>query len=284
MAGVPVVWASNHWRLVVDTHARNHPETAHECQDLRQADWTSLPKYDVLLASPACQGHSEASQPKRRTYHDAMRATALAVVDCAEVTRPKLLVVENVPQFSEWVLFPDWWSAMTRLGYKLSHQILVATEHGVPQRRRRLFITGTLNGRIPQIRMNIGVEPSFGPCLDPHAGGWRPIVSCRSEGAIDRIRRAQRISGSRCLVQHVTGHPGVPLHEPIRTITTKDQWVLVDGDRYRPLTVREYARGMGFRDSYELPEGSRCDIVRAVGNAVCPPVARDIIEALKEAA
>ena len=48
--------------------------------DLRQADWTTLPEYDLLCASPACQGHSPASQPRRRLYHDALRATAFAVI------------------------------------------------------------------------------------------------------------------------------------------------------------------------------------------------------------
>src|SRR5690242_5304548 len=80
MAGVPVAFAANHWPLAVETHKLNHPTTQHVCQDLRQADWTALPKYDLLLASPACQGHSTASQPQRRQYHDAMRATAWAVV------------------------------------------------------------------------------------------------------------------------------------------------------------------------------------------------------------
>ena len=284
MAGVPVVWAANHWRLAVDAHARNHSKTHHECQDLRQADWTALPNFDLLLASPACQGHSEASQPKRRQYHDAMRATAWAVVDCAEVTRPKGFSVENVPQFVEWTLFPDWLSAMRRLGYTVTQHVLLATEHGGPQRRRRLFITGTLNGSVPVIRPSTNIEPPFEPCLDPQAGGWRPMAECRSQGAINRIRRAQSISGRRCLVQHVTGHPGVPLHEAIRTITTKDQWILVDGEQYRPLTVREYARGMGFRDSYELPTGTRADVVKAIGNAVCPPKARDVVTALADAA
>lgn len=65
-AGARVVWAANHWPLAVETHARNHAGTEHVCQDLRQADWTALPRFDLLLASPACQGHSQAAQPKRR--------------------------------------------------------------------------------------------------------------------------------------------------------------------------------------------------------------------------
>jgi DNA (cytosine-5)-methyltransferase 1 len=57
-AGLDVVYAANHWQTAVDVHERNHPNAVHACQDLRQADWSALPAYDVLLASPACQGHS----------------------------------------------------------------------------------------------------------------------------------------------------------------------------------------------------------------------------------
>ena len=69
MAGVPVVWAANHWPAAVQVHANNHPNTAHVCQDLQQADWTLVPPHDLLLASPACQGHSRA-RGKDRPHHD----------------------------------------------------------------------------------------------------------------------------------------------------------------------------------------------------------------------
>jgi DNA (cytosine-5)-methyltransferase 1 len=278
-AGAQVVWAANHWPLAVRAHKANHPHVAHECQDLRQADWTRLPSYDVLLASPACQGHSQASQPRRRRYHDAMRATAWAVVDCADVTEPKAIVIENVVDFRRWRLFPDWRSALERLGYRLAEHVVTATNHGVPQRRNRLFIVGTRRRRPLDLDLpRVEVEPAFGPCIDWTAGGWRPIAACRGPGARERMLRARARLGDRCLVQSVTGHPGVPLSEAIRTITTKDQWVLVDGDRYRPLLVREYARGMGFPDSYRWPDDvGRADTIKGLGNAVCPPVARDVV-------
>jgi DNA (cytosine-5)-methyltransferase 1 len=66
-AGVQVVWAANHWKAAVDVHARNHPHTDHACQDLRQADWGSVPAHDLLLASPACQGHSRTCRPQSET-------------------------------------------------------------------------------------------------------------------------------------------------------------------------------------------------------------------------
>ena len=129
MAGADVVFAANHWPLAVEVHQRNHPLTEHACQDLRQFDWASLPAYDLLCAAPACQPHSTASQPKRRAYHEAMRTTAWSVVDCAEVTQPRAIVVENIPAFRRWRLYRTWLTALRQLGYTISEQILDASEH-----------------------------------------------------------------------------------------------------------------------------------------------------------
>lgn len=283
LAGVRVVWAANHSQIAVDAHAAAHPHVEHVCQDLRQADWTTLPAFDLLLAGPACQGHSEASQPKRRPYHDAMRATAWAVVDCAEVTRPRAFIVENVPRMARWQLFGLWRAAFERLGYTVATHLVLASHHGVPQRRTRLFVTGVRNGARVEIRPRSTVEPAFGPCIDWTAPGWRPIAKS-SPDARARIARAQRAHGPRCLSQHVTNHPGVGLGEPIRTITTKDQWVVVDGDRCRALSTREAARAQSFPDSWALPAVSRLDALRGLGNAVPPELACDVVAATKEAA
>jgi DNA (cytosine-5)-methyltransferase 1 len=284
LAGVRVVWAGNHWPLAVEVHGRNHPRAHHVCQDLRQADWSSLPNFEFLLASPACQGHSTASQPKRRGYHDAMRATAWSVVDCADVTQPRALIVENVMAFRRWRLYPTWRRALETLGYRLTELQVNAARHGVAQRRNRLFIVGLRSRRPLHFASPLRPELAFESCLEePDPGGWKPI-ELASPGARDRIRRAQELSGRRCLVQHVTGHPGVPLDQAIRTITTQDHWILVDGDGYRNLTGRELARGMGFADSYELPDAPRVHICMGLGNAVSPPVARDLITAVEEAA
>jgi DNA (cytosine-5)-methyltransferase 1 len=83
----------------------------------------------------------------------------------------------------------------------------------------------------------------------------------------------------------VSGHPGVPLDEAIRTITTQDHWAIVDGDRYRPLTIREQCRAMGFPEDYRWPKGAgRRDVVIALGNAVVPAVAADVVRAAMRAA
>jgi DNA (cytosine-5)-methyltransferase 1 len=282
-AGLDVVWAANHWPVAVQVHSANHPETHHECQDLQQADWTTLPRYDVLLASPSCQGHSSASQPKRRAYHDAMRSTAWAVVDCADVTEPHTIVVENVPSFRLWRLYPVWREALRALGYHLQERVLLASHQGVPQRRPRLFVVGTKRPR--PMRIIKTPEPAFGPHLDPAARGWRPL-SAAAAGVQARVAKARaRGLGRTFLTQNVTAHPGVPLSEPIRTITTApSHWAVVDGDRYRYLTPRELARGMGFPDGFTWPEDLTVEqVTEGLGNAVCPPQGEAVIRAALDA-
>ncbi len=63
--------AANHWPAAVHWHAQNHPNTVHACQDLQQTDWTTVPPHDLLMASPACQGHSKA-RGKEQPHHDAL--------------------------------------------------------------------------------------------------------------------------------------------------------------------------------------------------------------------
>ena len=283
-AGVDVLWAANHWPLAVEAHALNHPETAHVCQDLRQANWSELPEYDLLLASPACQGHSTASQPKRRRYHDALRATAWAVLDCADQTEPRAILVENVPSFLRWRLYPLWRQGLEQLGYHVEEHRILATAFGVPQRRERLFISAARNGPIKLVTPKMELEPAFRPHIEWDAGRWRPVGNARPK-AMERILAGRERFGERFAVQHVTGHRGITLDEPLRTVTCQDQWAIVDGDNYRPLTIRETARAMGFPDSYGWPDGCRRrDVIKGLGNAVCPPVAASLVAQMAEAA
>lgn len=284
-AGVEVVWAANHWPLAVTTHRMNHPGAAHSCQDLQQADWTTLPDYEILLAAPACQGHSTASQPRRRPHHDALRATAMAVIDCADVTEPKAIVVENVPAFTSWRLYGWWREGLERLGYTLDVRQLTASRFGVPQRRKRLFIVATRHGvKVPTL-IPSDTEPAFEPCLDyVEDESWK-LVSKAPPGVQERIRRSRVRHGSRFLTQHTRDHYGVSLNEPIRTITTAPcHWNLVDGNRYRSLTGRELARGQGFPDHFVWPETATVDeVTQGIGNAVPPPLAAKVVGAVAEA-
>lgn len=284
MAGVQVVWAANHWPAAVQVHANNHPNTLHVCQDLQQADWSLVPAHDLLMASPACQGHSRA-RGKERAHHDAMRATAWAVVSAAECHRPEIVLVENVPEFAKWALYPAWCSAMGALGYALAPMILDAADHGVPQHRRRLFIAGTRSRYPVQLDLARRAHVGSAEIIDFDAGRWSVINKPgRSAATLSRISEGRKAHGSRFLTAYYGNETGGrSMSRPVGTITTRDRWAVIDGDRMRMLSVDECRKAMGFPSSYQLPSRSR-DAMHMLGNAVVPVVACDVINALREVA
>jgi DNA (cytosine-5)-methyltransferase 1 len=278
-AGLDVVWAANHWRAAVEMHAQNHPDTAHCCQDLHQADWRDVPAYDLLMASPACQGHSRA-RGKNRPHHDAQRSTAWAVVSAAEYHRPRVLVVENVPEFQGWALFGAWAMALGALGYTLAPHLLDAADYGTPQHRRRLVIIGTRSAAPMVLPQGAARHVPIADVLDLAAGKWSPVATPRRAGStLRRIDAGRRSFGARFVMPYYSGGSGLTgrsLARPIGTVTTLDRWAVVDGDRMRMLTVAEYQAAMGFPPGYRLPAQRRAAI-HMLGNAVPPPMARGVL-------
>lgn len=287
LAGAEVVWAANHWPLAVQVHAANHPATAHACQDLQQANWLDVPAHDLLLASPACQGHSRA-RGTDRPHHDAARSTAWAVVGCAETHRPPAVLVENVPEFREWVLFPAWKAAMQALGYAIAEHVVNAADHGVPQERVRLFLLCTQSKAPLSLPLPRRQHRAVGDIIDWQAPRWTPIHKPgRSKNTLARITRGRAAHGDRFVAPYYgsgSGLTGRSLDRPLGTVTTRDRWAVVDGDRMRMFSVPEYREAMGFPSDYRLPDTSRQAAIFLLGNAVCPPVARDVVAGIAEAA
>ena len=288
MAGVNVLWAANHWPDAVEWHSANHPNTIHACQDLHQADWSQVPAHDLLLASPCCQGHSKArGKANGNPQHDASRSTAWAVVSALEFHRPELAIVENVPEFLDWALYPAWSSAMNALGYQLAPHVVNCADLGVPQERVRMFLICTrsqapLHLQLP--KMEHVPATSF---IDFNAGRWSPIERPgRATATLERVSNGRAQFGERFLMPYYksgSGKTGRSLHRPIGTITTRDRWAIVDGDRMRMLTADENLLAMSFPVGTKRPASHRLTVHMA-GNAVPPVAGQRIIQALLEAA
>lgn len=282
MAGCNVVWAANHWQAAVDNHALNHPATKHMCQDLHQADWSDVPAHDLMLASPCCQGHSKArGKLSGNPQHDASRSTAWAVVSAAEVNKPHAIVVENVPEYLKWTLFPAWQAAMEAIGYSLATHIVDAADHGVAQHRERLFIVMVRTKRPLLLTLPKRDRVPASSFVDFDAGAWSMIDRPgRAKNTLARIAEGRRVHGSRFISSYYGNERGGrSLNRPIGTITTRDRHAIIDGDRMRMLSKEECRAAMGFPDTYQLPQQHRL-AVRMLGNAVSPPAGRDVITAL----
>jgi DNA (cytosine-5)-methyltransferase 1 len=195
-----------------------------------------------------------------------------------------MVLVENVPEFANWVLFGAWRVALEALGYTMAPHLVDAADHGVPQHRRRLFILAT-RSRSP-LKLKLGRQPHVPAevILDPEGGSWSVVNKPgRAAATLARIERGRRELGPRFLMGYYgSWKSGRNLDLPLGTITTLDRWALVDNDHMRMLTPAELRAGMGFPASYQLPPQRRLAI-HLLGNAVVPPVAADILRAIRRA-
>ena len=286
MAGAEVVWAANHWPDAVEWHSRNHPAAEHVCQDLHQADWSQVPAHDLLLASPCCQGHSKARGKNHgNPQHDASRSTAWAVVSAAEYHRPPVVLVENVPEFMQWQLYRPWELAMAALGYIMSPHLVDCADLGVPQNRVRLFLVGTRSKKPATLNLPQKRHTSARDFLDLDGGRWSEIEKPgRAAATLERVRSGRREHGEDFLISYYGNtKTGRSMERPIGTITTRDRWAIVRGDKMRMLTAAENLTAMGFPAETKIPDNHRL-AVHLAGNAVPPPAAMEIIAAVRRAA
>ncbi|MGM3159916.1 DNA cytosine methyltransferase [Dickeya undicola] len=284
-AGVDVLWAANHWPDAVEWHTKNHPGTMHLCQDLHQADWSTVPAHDLLLASPCCQGHSKArGKANGNPQHDASRSTAWAVVSAAEFHKPLAALVENVPEFLDWALYPAWKAAMEALGYQLSPHIVDCADLGVPQNRVRMFIVCTRSRSPIKLSLPKFEHVAAEDFIDMDSGSWSLIDKPgRASATLERIENGRRQFGDRFLISYYGNtKSGRSVERPIGTITTRDRWAIIDGNMMRMLTATENMLAMTFPRDYLRPNSHRLTVHMA-GNAVPPLAAQRIIEALERA-
>lgn len=129
--GIEVALALNHWKLAIETHSTNFPNTLHDCTDISACDPRRYPSTDILLTSPECTNHSLAKGQKivkaQLSLYDKgiidpaaerSRATMWDVPRFAEYHNYNLIIVENVVDARKWVMFDAWLMAMHSLGYK----------------------------------------------------------------------------------------------------------------------------------------------------------------------
>lgn len=297
-AGVEIVAGVDMCATATATFAANFPK-AHvvtsRLEDLPIDDFKErIGPIDLLLASPECRNHTCAKGSAPRD--EASRATAMQVVRFAQLIRPRWLVLENVVYMRPWSRYEELKSSLEELGYHLAEHTLDASDFGVPQSRRRLFLIGERE-RCPAAEPQIqgGLRKAARSILDP-AGTWKTSsLNCprRAEATLERARRGFEALGEQTsflLVYYGSDGSGgwQSLDRPLRTVTTIDRFALVEprdgGPTIRMLQIPELRRAMGYNDDFLLNEGTRRDRIRLLGNGVCPPVMEAVVRALVAAA
>lgn len=153
MSGVDVRYAVELDKHSAATFALNHKSTTLLNQDIRQvtsAQFRGLERQHqtVIFGGPPCQGFSTSNQKNRDMDNDNNWLYKEYVRLVSEV-RPDWIVFENVKGLIETEngFFLDAvLDGFKRLGYTTNHFVLNSADFGVPQKRNRLFVIGSLHG------------------------------------------------------------------------------------------------------------------------------------------
>ncbi len=168
LGGGKVLLVNEFVREAINTYSTNFPDTPIDTSDIRsitQQGKEGIEKwlesynikvggYDILDGSPPCSTFSqvgkgeEKSEDKNVKYSDVVQDDiGLLIyewVTLAKVSLPKICILENVPEITRSDIFKD---AITELRkkYIVNWKELLASNFGVPQKRKRLFVIGVRN-------------------------------------------------------------------------------------------------------------------------------------------
>lgn len=150
MANFDIVGGIDFDQEALDTHKLNFKDGFHFCGDISELDDEFVlenfdGKVDVIIGGPPCQGFSVANMQQKDIECDDRNKLFYEFIRFVKLLKPKAFVMENVPQ----ILTKDkghvkevMMDVMDDLGYNVNVKVLVASDYGVPQRRRRAFFVG----------------------------------------------------------------------------------------------------------------------------------------------
>jgi DNA (cytosine-5)-methyltransferase 1 len=297
-AGVEIIAGFDKWDLATKVFKDNFTDALVINRSLQKINpeqiYKKLGPIDLILASPECTSHSVA-RGKRKRWKWSMKL-AYQVTRFSAILKPRWIVIENVSNIQNWEHYDDFIMMLKSQGYKVNKQELTASDFGVPQSRKRLFLICDLFQEPPNI------VPDQKNTLAPARnvvnlnGVYRVNPLDNGRRAAKTLARAQKgfealgTESAFLLVYYGSDGDGSrgwqSLDVPLRTITTLDRFALVKPDEngngpvIRMLQPPELQQAMGFPESFKMNFGTRRDKIHMLGNAVCPPVMKAIVNSL----
>lgn len=124
--------------------------------DITQIPSSKIPDFDILLGGFPCQAFSNAG--KRQGFLDTRGTLFFEVERILREKKPKGFILENVEGLVKHDLLNKndeigqtlyiILASLGQLGYTVTWKVLDASKFGIPQARKRIFITGTLKNKV----------------------------------------------------------------------------------------------------------------------------------------
>jgi DNA (cytosine-5)-methyltransferase 1 len=160
LAGIKVVLAIDSDSHAIETYKHNHRFTEVVVQDIRKVKKIEVQgktSQRILFGGPPCQGFSTSNQ-RTRTSKNQNNWLFLDFIRLASQWLPQWVVIENVKGIKETengLFFTRIKDDLVSLGYTVSAWTLNAVDFGIPQRRERVFIIGSIKGiEVPKPQYN----------------------------------------------------------------------------------------------------------------------------------
>jgi len=265
----------------------NHPSTLVLQRDIATVTGVELldaiglgfGELDILDGSPPCQGFSASG---RRVFDDSRNSLFRQHLRLVDEIGPRNVIIENVAGIVKGkmrTIAGEIVKSLKDRGYQVAAGIIDAQYFGVPQRRVRTIFVGSKLGQpalprptsrpIPCGMALAGVTPD--EMLWPTNAGQRLMASKLRPGdkGSDVLKREGRKTGWFDVSMLDPAAVSPTLHKHDRGRTTLYHWTR------RHVSIREALVLAGFPPDYILP-GSFHERWARIGNAVAPPMAREI--------
>lgn len=135
------VWANDFNAYAANTYNANFGEhcTTDDILDVVENRIDEIPKADVVIGGPPCQGFSLLNKQRHSDLRKQLWRPYLRVV---EHSGAEIFVMENVPQLLGSAEHEEIAEVAHSIGFKTAFAKLCAADYGVPQTRWRAFIVG----------------------------------------------------------------------------------------------------------------------------------------------
>jgi DNA (cytosine-5)-methyltransferase 1 len=321
LAGFSITDAVDNWQDALDTlHFNNNMTAVHRLDMGSDADlerlFGAVEKPDVIVGGPPCQGFSIAG---KRDPNDPRNLLYKGFVATISKFMPSVFVMENVPTISSPTnkeLYDEIIRDFETLGYAVSSRVLLASDYGVPQNRRRMFIVGTKDALAFEFPRPNAEKITAWEAISDLPATTVPDGSPYAEAPKSAYQASMRGTESRIFNHVATSHDQKTVHvishvpdggnyrdlpaelQGIRNVNIawtrlssgRPSFTVDTGHRHhfhyeynRVPTVREAARLQSFPDRFRFL-GGRTSQMRQVGNAVPPllaaAVAKSVLAAL----
>jgi DNA (cytosine-5)-methyltransferase 1 len=311
-AGFNIALGIDNWDVALETFKNNHLNSKILNADVREIKDEYYEQFknkvDIVIGGPPCQGFSMSG---KRDVNDKRNTLFEQMIRAVSIINPKIIVMENVVglismKTPEGKLVKEIIEEKyNELGYELECRILDASEHGVPQARKRVIFIGSRIGKVgfPKIQEEkVTVGDALGNIPDVDIESYiEPktkfqILMSDNQKRIfnhDAMNHNEMVKKRITFVPpggnwrdvppefynvggvHSNNYRRLDPYKPSITLKHATKSMIIHPVFDRVVTAREVARLQSFPDSFEI-SGTRFQQHQQLANAVPPILGNEI--------